>query len=128
MDIFGEALKAYSQGDRARFYFQDESGKIFGHDLSRYFRKMNRLSKLEKKLISLSYGDILDVGCGTANYIPLLAERGNVLGIDISPNVIEVARQHGCKYCRVADIFSFPTHKKYDTITLLENNLGLGET
>lgn len=126
MDLFGEALKAYSQGDRARFYFQDESGKTFEHDLSRYFRKPGQLSKLERKLISLSYGNILDVGCGTAHYVPLLAERGNVLGIDISPNIIEVARQHGYECCRVACIFNFPTHKKYDTITLLENNLGLG--
>ena len=38
-------------------------------DLSRYFRKTNQLSELERKLISLSYGDILDVDCGTGNYI-----------------------------------------------------------
>lgn len=128
MDLFGEALKAYSQGDRAKFYFKDNSEELFEHGLSRYFRKINHLSKSERKLISLSYGDILDIGCGTGNYIPLLAKRGKVIGIDISPNIIEVAKKNGCKNCKVADIFTFPTSKKYDTITFLENNLGIGGT
>lgn len=126
MDLFGEALKAYSQGDRAKFYFKDNAGELFEHGLSRYFRKTSQLSKSERKLISLSYGDILDVGCGTGNYIPLLAKRGKVIGIDISPNIIEVAKKNGCKNCKVADIFIFPTSKKYNTITFLENNLGIG--
>lgn len=128
MDVFGEALKAYSQGDKARFYFMDRSGDLFKIDLSRYFRKTNQLSKLERKLISLSYGDILDVGCGTGHYFPLLVTRGNVLGIDISPNIIDIAKKNGRKNCKVADIFTFPTAKKYDTITFLGNNLGIGGT
>lgn len=125
MDLFGEALKAYSQGDRTKFYFK-VSGKLFEHRLSRYFRKTSQLSKSEKKLISLSYGDILDVGCGTGNYIPLLAERGKVIGIDISPKIIEIAKKNGCKNCKVGDIFTFSATKKFDTITLLENNIGIG--
>jgi len=128
MDLFGEALRAYSQGDRSTFYLKDRSGELFETDLSRYFRKTNQLSKFEMKLISLTYGDILDVGCGSGNYIPLLAERGRVLGIDISPSVIDVAKKNGCKTCKVADIFTFPTTKKYDTITFLGNGLGIGGT
>lgn len=128
MDLFGEALKAYSKGDRSKFYFQENSGELSEHDLSRYFRKTNQLSKTEKKLISLSYGDILDVGCGTGNYVPLLDKKGKVLGIDISPNIINAAKENGCKNCKVADIFTFPSFKKYDTITFLENNLGIGGT
>lgn len=128
MDLFGEALKAFSDGDRSEFYLKDGSGELFKHDLSRYFRKTNQLSKLEKRLISISYGDILDVGCGTGNYIPLLSRRGKVLGIDISPKIIDIAKKNGRKSCRVADIFTFPTTKKYDTITLLGNNLGIGGT
>jgi SAM-dependent methyltransferase len=128
MDLFGEALKAYYRGESVHFFLKDQSGRLFKTDLSRYFRKTNQLSKLERRLISLSYGDILDVGCGTGYYIPLLAERGQVLGIDISPNIIELARKSGCKFCKVADIFSYSTTKKYDTITFLGNNLGIGGT
>ena len=128
MDLFGEALSAYAQGYRSPFYLKDSSGELFKTDLSKYFRKPNQISRLERNLISLAHGDILDIGCGTGNYIPLLARRGRVIGIDISPTVIDVAKKNGCKKCRVADIFSFPTTKKYDTITFLGNNLGIGGT
>ena len=126
MDLFGKALKSYYLRDRSKFYFKEPSGELSEHGLKRYFRKSNQLSKSEIKLISLSYGDILDVGCGTGNYIPLLVKHGKVLGFDISKNVIDVAKMNGCKNCIVADIFTFPEKKKYDTITFLENNLGLG--
>jgi len=128
MDLFGEALKSFSQGNKVKFYLKDGSGKLFRLDLGRYFRKTNQLSKWEKKLIALSYGDILDIGCGTGNYIPLLSKHGKVLGIDISPKIIDIAKKNGCRFCKVADIFTFPTIKKYDTITFLGNNLGIGGT
>ncbi|MFC1644994.1 class I SAM-dependent methyltransferase [Patescibacteria group bacterium] len=126
MDLFGEALKAYAHGDRDKFYFKDSSGELFEHNLNRYFRSSNRLLKSEKKLISLAYGDILDVGCGTGNYISLLEKQGKVTAIDISSDVIDVARASGCGSCKVGDIFNFSAQKKYDTITFLENGLGIG--
>jgi len=126
MDVFGEALKAYYLGDKSKFFLKEPSGELSEHSLKRYFRNTSQLSESEKKLISLSYGDILDVGCGTGNYIPLLAKHGKVLGFDISQNVIDVAKMNGCKNFIVADIFTFTKNKKYDTITFLENNLGLG--
>lgn len=128
MDLFGEALRAYSQGDRSPFYLKERSGELSRIDLSRHFRNPHELSKLERRLISLASGDILDIGCGTGNYIPLMSKRGRVLGIDISSRVIEVARASGCRLCKVADIFTFPTTKKYDTITFLGNGLGIGGT
>lgn len=128
MDLFGEALKAYFYGDRSPFYLKDGSGRLFKTDLGRYFRRPNQLSRLERRLISMAYGDILDVGCGTGNYVPVLAKRGRVLGIDMSRAVINIAKKNGCKNCKVADIFTFPTTKKYDTITFFGNGLGIGGT
>ncbi len=126
MELFGEALRAYAYGDKSRFYFRDMKGNLHEHKLNRYFRKHTRLSKLEKRLTSLSRGNILDVGCGTGNYITALSEKGNVQGIDISKNVIDVARMKGCDNCFVADIFKFHSKNKFDTITFLENNMGMG--
>ncbi len=126
MEFFGEALLSYFLGGREKFYFKMPSGEIYEHHLKRYFRKATQIAKSERKLISLSYGDILDVGCATSNYTALLSKRGKVLGIDISKNVTDVAKMAGRKDCIVADIFTFKPKKKYDTITFLENNLGLG--
>lgn len=128
MDIFGKALWDHYKGDKNEFYFIDLKGKKSPHDLKRYFRSYKELSRLEKKLISLSYGNIFDVGCATGYYIPSLMKRGKVIGIDISERIIRIAKESGLKNCKVANIFHFKTKNKFDTITLLENNLGMGET
>lgn len=126
MDIFGEALLGYMKGDRSSFYLKDEKGKRHIYDLADRFRPYSSLNKSEKKIISLSRGNILDVGCGTGNVIPPLEKKGKVLGIDISPIVIEVAQTRGHKNCIVADIFTFRPKQKFDTITLFGNDLGIG--
>lgn len=123
MDLFGDALDAYSKGDRTPFYFIIGNYKD-QHDLSRYFRKVHQLSKIENKMISLCKGNILDIGCGTANYFPKLMKKGKVLGIDISPKIISIAKKNGYN-CVAKDIFTFKSKIKYNTITLFENNIGM---
>ena len=128
MDIFGEALLAFKNGNRSTFYLKDEKGEKHLYNLAERFRPYSKLNKSEKKLVSLSHGDILDVGCGTGNIIPTLNKRGSVVGIDISPRVIEVAKKNGCNNCIVANIFSYKPNRKFDTITFFGNNLGIGGT
>jgi len=55
-------------------------------------------------------------------------KRGKVIGIDISPTVIRVAKARGLKNCKVANIFTWKPRQKFDTIALIENNLGIAET
>ena len=127
MDFFGNALYEYYKGDRSPFFIILPTGEKDYGDLSRYFRTYIHLSRLEKKLISLSKGKILDIGCATGYYIPALNKKGNVLGIDISRQAIKVAKENGLTNCKTADIFKFRTNKKFETITLLENNLGIDD-
>lgn len=129
MDVFGQALLDYSNGDKDKFFFEDSKGNRYQHPLRKYFRDFKKFTKLEKKIISKAKGNILDLGCGTGNYIPYLKKKGKVLGIDISPNVIKVAKKrYRLKNVKVADIFKFITNQKFDTIVLLENNLGMAGT
>jgi len=127
MDLFGQAFNDRFNGKVYPFYFE-VSGEKYEFKLDRYFRDFSNLSKVENKLINMCYGDILDVGCGTGNYFPALEKRGHAIGIDISDKIIEVSRKMGIKNCFSADIFSFKSDKKFDTITLFENNLGMGAT
>lgn len=149
MDLFGKALLAYSKGSKEKFYFVDEQGVMFDHPLDFYFRPYALFTRLEKKIINVSYGEILDVGCGTGNITQYLAAKGKVTGIDISPTTIALAKvlskknptaiaiikknikqntkQNDVQYA-VADIFSYTPAKKFDTILLMENNLGMGQT
>lgn len=128
MDIFGEALFAYFHGDSHELYMEDGKGEIYPHPLGKYFRSYNQLNKIEKKIVALSKGKILDVGCGAGNYIHFLNKKGKVLGIDISSKVIEVCKERGFDNVKVADIFKLKTKDRFDTIVLLENNLGMSES
>jgi SAM-dependent methyltransferase len=123
MDLFGDVLLAYSKGDRTPFYFISQDYKS-ENNVSRYFRMPSELKKIENKMISLCYGNILDIGCGTANYFPKLTKKGKVLGIDISSKIIAIAKNSGHN-CIVANIFTLKSFVKYDTITLFENNIGM---
>jgi len=57
------------------------------------------VARLRKKLLSKATGKILDVACGTGLNIPLLPAGSDITAVDLSPNMLEVARanatQHG---------------------------------
>lgn len=124
-DLFGKALLDYSMGKKYPIYFVSKDIRK-ERSVSRYFRKPEELSKIEKALIDLAFGSILDIGCATGYYIPALMEKGDVTGIDKSASCIKVANNSGLSNCFCKDIFEFTAEEQYDTITLLENNLGLG--
>lgn len=126
MDLIGLAVKDIINGDQSDFVFIDKFGNVSPHDLKRYLRKPNQLTSLEKQLAKSVKGNILDIGCATGYYLPLFMKKGEVTAIDISDNLIDIARKNGLKNCFAGDIFKFKFNKKFDTITLLENNIGLG--
>jgi SAM-dependent methyltransferase len=126
MDLIGLAVKDIIRGEKSDFTFIDTFGHVSTHDLERYLRKPSQLIGLEKQLIKKSKGSILDIGCATGYYLPLLMKKGKVVGIDISDNLVDVARKNGLRNCFVGDIFKYKFNEKFDSITLLENNIGLG--
>lgn len=129
MDFFGKALYQYWKGNKSsKLYFIQNNQEKFEIDLERYFREFNKLSALEKEAIKLAYGDILDVGCATGYYIPALKKRGNVDAIDISEYAIRIAEESGIENSHIANIFKYKPKKKFNTIILLENNIGLAGT
>jgi len=126
-DLFGKALLAYAKGDRNKFYFEDVVGHRFEQPIAPFFSKMKPFTKLEREIISLSRGRILDVGCGSGGFLSSLRKKGDVLGIDNSPSMIQICRKRGLKNVKVADIFRFKMHQKFDTICLLDENMGIAE-
>ena len=127
-DFFGRALFEYSRNSNTHLFLIKTDRTKFSVDLNYYFREFKNLSDLEIKAISLAKGEILDVGCATGYYIPLLKRYGKIDAIDISEPAIKLAKTGGIKECHVADIFKYNPGKTYDTITLFENNIGLGGT
>lgn len=68
---------------------------------------------------------ILDVACGTGNVSELLADRGyEVVGVDISPGMIEVARTKGSRVeYHVSDMAELDLGRKFDLAISLFDSL-----
>jgi len=56
------------------------------------------VARLRKKLLSKATGKILDVACGTGLNIPLFPTGSDVTAVDLSPNMLENARQNAFQY------------------------------
>jgi len=135
MDLFGNAIKDfYSNSLKSPFILyrhclqKEYNGLKWKFDLGLYFRSFEKLYPLEKKLIDLSYGNILDIGSSTGYYIPYLMDKGNTIGIEISSKINEIARNKGLLNCIIGDIYKFQYNGTFDTITLIGNDIALSGT
>ena len=125
MDFYADAVLDYAKSKTVDFKFDFGDGIKYPHDLSRYFRNFAELQPIEKHLISLSKGKILDVGSSTGYYLSFMEKQGKVTGLEIAKKLVEFGNHNYTKNLIQGDIFSLVFNEKYDTITLLENNLGM---
>jgi len=56
------------------------------------------VARLRKKLLSKATGTILDVACGTGQNLPLFAPNSKITAVDLSPKMLELARQNAIEY------------------------------
>lgn len=125
-DLFGQALLDYQIGN----YTEDilTSTNISDEDIlpiPYLFRSYKEMPVIERKALDLSYGKVLDVGCGAGNHsLYLQEEKGlEVKAIDISKGAIEVSKKRGLNNSEVLDILK--ETEQFDTILLLMNGTGV---
>ncbi|MCU1659751.1 MAG: hypothetical protein JWO57_4407, partial [Pseudonocardiales bacterium] len=82
-------------GDRV--HTERHRAESFGEVASQYDRfRPSYPSALIDDLVALGPDDVLDIGCGTGKAGRLLVERDlPVLGVEIDPQMADVARSHG---------------------------------
>lgn len=99
-------------------------------DVAYLFRPYDLMPKIEQKALQLSYGKVLDVGCGAGSHALTLQNdrKLEVTAIDISKNAVEACTLRGVKNCFTTDILKFESAEKFDTILLLMNGTGIFET
>ncbi len=93
-----------------------------------FFREEDQFSPIDHKAVELARGKVLDVGAGSGCHTLALQRRGlDVTTLELLPDLIEIQKQRGVRQVRTGNIFDF-SGERYDTILMLMNGIGLGET
>jgi SAM-dependent methyltransferase len=128
-DAYGRLILHYFEEGTGIEVVERDDGFIDASDYNpaSYFAPYRKWPRVERMAIRLAHGRTLDVGCG-AGRVPLcLQERGvEVVGIDVSPLALEVARRRGAKDVRELSITRIDSSLgRFDTVVMFGNNFGL---
>lgn len=92
-----------------------------------YFAPVTQWPAVERRALRWVRGRVLDAGLGAGRVALELQRRGrSVVGIDISPGAVEVARERGVRDVRLLAFEEVgDSLGRFDTIVMLGNNFGL---
>lgn len=128
-DPFGEAIRDYFEKGKAPALTVNsnytEGEKIA---VSHFFRTENEMPLIEITALKNCRGKILDVGAAAGCHAIVLQKKGfHVTALEKSPLAVEIMKKRGIQKVVCSDIHSY-TESKFDTILLLMNGAGIGET
>src|SRR3990170_3314929 len=129
-DAFGRALyDAWLGRGRGYHIIEREDGLLDAMESNAYFRPPAAWEPFERQALRYARGRVLDIGCGAGRHALYLQQRHlHVLGIDISPLAVRVARARGLRRAKVALAARIPlSWGPFGTILMLGNNFGLLE-
>ena len=91
-----------------------------------YFRSSDDMPELEWTAMRHCRGRILDIGAGAGSHSLALQQLGqDVTALEISPLAAEVIRGRGVGRVVCGDILLMPAKRKYDTLLLMMNGIGV---
>ena len=128
-DPFGEAIHDYFEKGKApdlivnSNYTEDEKIPV-----SYLFRTENDMPEIEITALENCRGKILDIGAAAGCHSVILQEKGfDITALEKSEKACEVLRKRDISKVVCADIFNY-SETQFDTILLLMNGAGIGET
>lgn len=125
-DLFGRAILDYQTNNTPEnLYTETDITEEDIMEVSYLFRDYKAMPKIEQKALDLSFGKILDIGCGAGSHSLELLKKGfDVTAIDWSPNAIEACKLRGISKAICIDMLHLED-QTYDTILLLMNGTGI---
>lgn len=127
-DAYGHAIRDYHEDGEGFEVVERDDGWIGpSGGPEQYFRAFEAWPDRQQAAMDHVGGRVLDIGCGAGRHALYLQERGHeVVGIDVSPNTVQVCRDRGLANVRELDIQSLAELEgAFDTIVMLGNNFGL---
>ncbi len=103
-DLMGRAIwDYYYQENPEDLQTETSISELDDLPVSYLFRDYQEMNALEKKALDLSFGRVLDLGCGAGSHsLYLQNERKlEVTALDISPKSIEVCKAERYKKCHL---------------------------
>jgi SAM-dependent methyltransferase len=127
-DAYGRLVLDHLEGRPAVEVIERDDGFIgTSSGPAGYFAPVRRWFPCERRALRLARGRVLDVGCGAGRVALELQRRGHeVVGIDVSPLALEVARRRGMKDARLLPFQRIDASLgRIDTVVMFGNNFGL---
>ncbi len=128
-DPFGEAIQDFFEKGKApdlivnSNYTEDENIAA-----SWFFRTEKEMPSIERSALKNCKGKVLDIGAAAGCHAILLQEKGfEVTALEKSEKACEVLRNRNIQNVVCADIYKY-AESHFDTILLLMNGAGIGET
>lgn len=126
-DAFGHLLSDLLDGRRVTEVVERDDGCVFTTDARYYLAPFRSWWSQERRAMRFVRGRVLDLGSGAGRVGLHLQTRGHeVVGVDVSPGAVDVARRRGLVDVRAGTLATaVQADERFDTILLLGNNLGL---
>lgn len=117
----------WQDGDTYELVEREDGFIAHGAGPNSYLAPYRDWASCEKQAIKYARGRVLDIGVGAGRHAIYLQQRGHdVLGTDISPMALKVARERGLRTTRLVPITKIDKRLgMFDTILMLGNNFGL---
>ena len=117
VDVYAQALLS------RRLRAVDDAGQDMGIGVTRWLEPASRDDDI---LLAHCTRNTLDVGCGPGRLSAALTEAGvSALGIDVSAEAVQIARQRGATALR-RDVFaSVPGQGRWPNLLLADGNIGI---
>jgi SAM-dependent methyltransferase len=128
-DPFGEAIRDYFEKGKAPDLIVN-SNYTEGEEIaaSWFFRTEKEMPAVERAALKRCNGKVLDIGAAAGCHSLLLQKKGfNVTALEKSEKAAEVMKKRGIQKVVCGDIYQF-SENQFDTILLLMNGVGIGET